>query len=82
MQTSMRIFMCNYLLRISVTGTKQHEQKQFGEKGLYFILKGIQGGNPEAVTDTEATKESSLLACSPWLVQPAFLGPPRQPAQG
>ena len=35
-----------------------------------------QGRSPEAGTDTEATKEYGLLACSAWLAQFAFLYTP------
>lgn len=78
-QTYMWIFICNYLLRVSITGTKQHDQKQFGEKGH---PQRNSGREPWGSHWYRRPKESSLLACSPGLVQPAFLCPPRKPAQG
>ena len=59
-------------------------KKQVGEESVYsaytsillFITKDIRSGTQagqEAGTDAEAMKECSLLACFPWLAQPALL---------
>ena len=59
-------------------------KKQVGEKRVYsayistvlFITKEIRTGTQagqEAGADAEAMEGCSLLACFPWLVQPALL---------
>jgi hypothetical protein len=59
-------------------------KKQVGEEKVYsaynsillFITKEVKTGTQtgkEAGTDAEAMEGCSLLACSPWLVQPAVL---------
>jgi hypothetical protein len=56
-------------------------KKHLGKKGfiqsaysstLLFITKGTQTGQ-EAGADAEAMEGCSLLACFPWLAQPALL---------
>jgi hypothetical protein len=75
------------VLRVFIAGTKHHDQKaSWGEKDLYDLPFHItvhhqrkpdqelkQGRNLEAEADTEAMEGCCLLACSPWLAQPAFL---------
>jgi hypothetical protein len=46
--------------------TTVHHQRKSGQE-----VK--QGQNLEAGADEEAMEECCLLACSPWLAQPAFL---------
>jgi hypothetical protein len=59
-------------------------KKQVGEERVYlsytsillFITKDVRTGTQagqEAGADAEAMEECSLLACFPWLAQPAFL---------
>jgi hypothetical protein len=61
-------------------------KKQVGEERVYsaytsillFITKEVrtgtkQGRKQEAGADAEAMEECSLLACLPWLAQPALL---------
>jgi hypothetical protein len=57
-------------------------KKQVGEKRIYsaytllFITKEVRTGTQagqEAGADAEATEGCFLLACFPWLAQPAFL---------
>jgi hypothetical protein len=67
-------------------------KKQLGKKGfiqltlstLLFITKEvrteIQAGQ-KAGADAEAMEGCSLLACFPWLAQPAVLQDPRLPVQ-
>jgi hypothetical protein len=67
-------------------------KKQVGEERVYlaytfmllFISKEVrtraQAGQ-EAGADAEAMEGYSLLACFPWLAQPALLENPRLPAQ-
>ena len=73
-------------LRVSIAATEQDDQGNLG-KEVYFSshFQGIvhsrvksrqeltQGRNLEAGTDAEAMEGCCLLACSPWLAQPAFL---------
>lgn len=68
---------------------EHHEQNQFREKRIYFILKLVihysgtlrqelkEGRNLEA----EATEGCCLLTCFLWLHQPAFLEHPGPSAQ-
>jgi hypothetical protein len=59
-------------------------KKQVGEERIYsaytsillFITKEVRTGtqaHQEAGADAEAMEGCSLLACFPWLAQPAFL---------
>jgi hypothetical protein len=59
-------------------------KKQVGEERVYlaytstllFITKEVRTGtqaSQEAGADAEAMEGCSLLACFPWLAQPAFL---------
>jgi hypothetical protein len=59
-------------------------KKQVGEERVYsaytsillFITKDVRTGtqaDQEAGTDAEAMERCSLLACFPWLAQPALL---------
>jgi hypothetical protein len=60
--------------------TKHDDQKQRGEERVYFrvcstsqsIIKGSQGRKLKEKQKL-AMEKYCLLACSPWLVQPAFL---------
>ena len=75
------------LVRVSLAAIKHHDQKpSWGGKGLTQLtllhcslsLKKSgqelkQRRNLEAGADTEAMEGCCLLACSPWLAQPAFL---------
>jgi hypothetical protein len=55
-------------------------KKQVGEEGIYsaytsillFIIKEVTTGT-QAEADAEAMEGCYLLACFPWLAQPAFL---------
>lgn len=65
----------------SVAVIKHHDLKQLGEDRTYlayrsqFIFRGNQGRNVEART----MEGRWVLACSPWLSQPAFLYHPESP---
>ena len=59
---------------------KAHDQKQIGEKGVYFTCTSLQGNKQfvteesqsnklEAEANAEALVGFNLLACSPWLGQ-------------
>jgi hypothetical protein len=63
---------------------KHHNQEAVGEERVYsaytsillFITKEVRTGTQagqEAGADAEAMKGCSLLACFPWLSQPALL---------
>jgi hypothetical protein len=63
---------------------KHHGQEALGEERVYlaytsmllFITKQVRTGTQagqEAGADAEAMEGCSLLACFPWLAQPAFL---------
>ena len=67
-------------------------KKQVGEERVYsaytsmllFITKEVRTGTQagqEAGADAETKEGCSLLACLPWLAQPALLSNPRLPAQ-
>jgi hypothetical protein len=72
------------LVRVSIPGQNIMTKKQVGEERVYsactsillFITKevgtGTQAGQ-EAGADAEAMEGCSLLACFPWLAQPALL---------
>jgi hypothetical protein len=76
--------MSSVLVRVSIPGQNIMTKKQVGEERVYlaytsillFITKevrtGTQGGQ-EAGADAEAMEGYSLLACLPWLAQPALL---------
>jgi hypothetical protein len=64
---------------------KHHDKKQPAEKRVYFTHRSIEQlirrrieliglivRNLEAEADAEAMEGCCLLACSPWLAQPAF----------
>jgi hypothetical protein len=84
------------LVRASVAVMKHHDPNaSLGGKGLFSLnfhitvhhqrksgLELKQGRNLEAGADTAAMEECCLLACFPWLAQPAFLQNPASPAQG
>jgi hypothetical protein len=64
--------------------TKHHDQEAVGEERVYsaytsillFITKEVRTGTQagqEAGADAETMEGCSLLACFPWLVQPALL---------
>jgi hypothetical protein len=67
------------LVRVSIPAKNIMTKKQVGEERIYsayiskllFITKGSQAGQ-EAGADAEAM-EGCLLACFPWLGQPALL---------
>ena len=73
------------LVRVSIAVMKHHGQKQVGIKVwltiLYpqFITEESQNRNSsragilEAESDAEAMEGCCLLACFPWLAQPALL---------
>lgn len=62
---------------------KTATQNNLGRKGGFLAYKlsltaqGRQGRNLEAQTESEATKDSYLPACSSWLALSAFLYNPR-----
>ena len=74
------------LIRIPIAGKKHYDPKLLGEERVYFTHNSIltvhhhkksgqeptQGRDLEG-TDAEAMEGNCLLACSPWLAQPAFL---------
>jgi len=67
-------------------------EKQVGEDLFHFCITAHHQRKPgqelkqgrilEAGAGAEGLEEGSLLACFPWLVQPAFLQNPGPPAQG
>jgi hypothetical protein len=70
--------------RVSIPGQNIMTKKQVGEERVYsaytstllFITKEVRTGNQagqEAGANAEAMEGCSLLACLPWLVQPALL---------
>jgi hypothetical protein len=73
------------LVRLSIPGQNIMTKKQVGEERVYsaytsillFITKGSQDWNSQAGqkagADAEAMELCSLLACFPWLAQPALL---------
>ena len=66
-----------YVDRVSAVLRKHHDQKQLGEERVYFLLQ-LSGHIPpltevRAGTQAEAVEECFVLACSPWISQPAFL---------
>jgi hypothetical protein len=74
----------NGLVRVSIPGQNFMTKKQVGEERVYsaytstllFISKEVRTGTQagqEAGADAEAMKGCSLLACFPWLAQPALL---------
>jgi hypothetical protein len=72
------------LVRVSIPGQNIMTKKQVGEERVYSaytstlllspknIKTGTQAGQ-EAGADAEAMEGCSLLACFPWLAQPALL---------
>jgi hypothetical protein len=71
------------LVRDSIPGQNIMTKKQVGEERVYsaytstllFITKEVRTGTQagqEAGTDAEAMEGCSLLACLPWLAQPAL----------
>jgi hypothetical protein len=83
------------LVRVTIGVMRHHDQEQVGKERVYlvytstpqFIIKGCrkrnlkQGSMLEAGADAEDMEGCCLLACSPWLAQPAFLQNPGPPAQ-
>jgi hypothetical protein len=72
------------LVRIYIPGQSIMTKKQVGEERVYsaytsillFITKEVRTGTQagqEAGADAEAMGRCSLLACLPWLAQPALL---------
>jgi hypothetical protein len=72
------------LVRVSIPGQNIMTKKQVGEKRVYsvyisillFITKEVRTGTQagqEAGADAEVMEGCSLLACFPWLAQPALL---------
>jgi hypothetical protein len=72
------------LVGVSISGQNTMTKKQVGEERVYlayisillFITKEVRTGTQagqEAGTNTEAIEGCSLLACFPWLAQPALL---------
>jgi hypothetical protein len=72
------------LVRVSIPGQNIMTKKQVGEERVYsaytstllFITKEVKTGTQagqEAGADAEAMEGCSLLACFPWLAQPALL---------
>jgi hypothetical protein len=72
------------LIRVSTPGQNIMTKKQVGEERVYsaytstllFITKEVRTGTQagqEAGADAEAMEGCSLLACFPWLAQPALL---------
>jgi hypothetical protein len=88
------MIMLTVLVRVSIPVQNIMTKMQVGaEKGLFSlnilhrcsspkeVRPGTQAGQ-EAGADAEVIEGCSLLACFPWLVQPALLKNPRLPAQG
>jgi hypothetical protein len=78
------IFYVTVLVRVSIPGQNIMTKKQVGEERVYsaytskplFIAKEVRAGTQagqEAGADAEAMEGCSLLACFPWLAQPALL---------
>jgi hypothetical protein len=81
-----KIFFCfpGVLVSVSIPGQNITTKNQLGRKGfiqltlpqccssLKEVRTGTQAGQ-EAGADAEAMDGCSLLACFPWLAQPAFL---------
>ena len=72
------------LVRVSIPGQNIMTKKQVGEERAYsayisillFITKEVRTGTQagqKAGADAEAMEGCSLLACFPWLAQPALL---------
>jgi hypothetical protein len=72
------------LVRVSIPGQNIMTKKQVGEERVYtaytstllFITKEVRDGTQagqEVGADAEAMEGCSLLACFPWLAQPALL---------
>jgi hypothetical protein len=72
------------LVRVSIPGQNIITKKQVGEESVYsaytstllFITKEVRTGTQvgqEAGADAEAMEGCYLLACFPWLAQPALL---------
>ena len=72
------------LVRVSIPGQNIMTKKQVGEERVYlaytsillFITKEVRTGTQagqEAGAEAEAMEGCSLLACLPWLAQPALL---------
>jgi hypothetical protein len=74
------------LARVSIAVNKHHDQSNLRRKGLFGLHFHItlhyqrksgqelkQGRSLEAGANAEAMEGCRLLACSSWLVQPAFL---------
>lgn len=62
---------------------QDNEQKQLRRKGFIWLIPPYhcpslrsQGRDPEAGTEANAMEKRCLLACSPWLTQPALLYSP------
>jgi len=55
------------LVRVSIAGVKQHDQKQVGDKWVYFILQLVVH---------RSGKAGQELKRWPWLAQPDFLHAP------
>lgn len=74
------------LAGVSVALIKLHDQNQFAEKTVYFILQ--LGAHHAGKSGQElggrnwCRGHSYLLACFSWLVQPAFVQHPGKAAQG
>jgi hypothetical protein len=73
-----------HYLRVSIPAKNVVTKKQVGEERVYsaytstllFITKEVRTGTQagqEAGADAEAMEGCSLLACFPWLAQPALL---------
>lgn len=70
-------------LSASTTVNKPHDHQQLGGRKGYFQLTSLRSSSfvrwshgrntKRAGADAEATEWCRLLACSSWLVQPAFL---------
>jgi hypothetical protein len=72
------------LVRVSIPWSNIMTKKQVGEERIYlaytsillFITKEVRTGSQAghgAGADAEAMEGCSLLACFPWLAQPALL---------
>jgi hypothetical protein len=82
-------------LRVTIAVTKPQDPRQPERRQDYFLPFQVtghhwgksgqelkQGRNLEAETDSKAMEPGSLLACSPWLVQPAFFTEPKTTSPG
>lgn len=80
------------LVKVSITGIKHQEQKQFGEERVYFRLQHsahslivrarAEGRDLETEIEAKAMEECCLLAFSSWLAQSATFYNPGPPVQG